>query len=90
MCVSAETSATIWSAADLLERFGPIPLDRVRTDPPPGTATEQDVIEIRDREDRLCELIGGALLEKTAGSYCVTAALAHRAAAVPAGRLRWR
>jgi Uma2 family endonuclease len=69
MAVSAGTSANIWTAADLLERFGPMPLDRVRTDPPPGTATEQDVVEVRDREDRLCELIGGTLLEKTVGSY---------------------
>lgn len=56
-----------WTAADALERFGPIPLSRIRRDPAPGTACEQDVIDIHDREDRLCELIDGVLLEKTAG-----------------------
>ena len=28
------------TVADLLERFGPMPAGRIRTDPPPGTATE--------------------------------------------------
>jgi Uma2 family endonuclease len=53
----------------LVERFGPIPLGRVRTTPPPGLATEQDVIEIHDRESRLCELLDGTLMEKTVGNY---------------------
>jgi Uma2 family endonuclease len=58
-----------WTAADLVERFGPIPLSRIRLDPPPGTATEEDVIEIHDREDRLYELVDGILVEKTVGTY---------------------
>ena len=56
-----------WTAADLVERFGPIPLWRVRMVPAPGTATEQDVIDIHDREKRLCELVDGVLVEKTVG-----------------------
>ena len=56
-----------WTAADLVEHFGPIPLWRVRMVPAPGTATEQDVIDIHDREDRLCELVDGVLVEKTVG-----------------------
>ncbi len=56
-----------WTAADLIEHFGPIPLWRVRMVPPPGTATEQDVLDIYAREKRLCELIDGVLVEKTAG-----------------------
>ncbi len=56
-----------WTAADLVERFGPIPLWRVRMVPAPGTATEQDVIDIHDRTDRLCELVDGVLVEKTMG-----------------------
>ena len=47
------------TVADLLERFGPMPAGRIRTDPPPGTATEQDVIDIEARESRLCELVDG-------------------------------
>ena len=57
------------TAADLLERFGPMPDGRIRTDPPPGTATEQDVIDIEARESRLCELVDGVLVEKTVGYY---------------------
>ena len=37
--------------------------------PPPGTATEQDVIDIEARESRLCELMDGVLVEKTVGIY---------------------
>ena len=55
--------------ADLLDRFGPIPAERIRTSPPPGTATEQDVIDIEERESRLCELVDGVLVEKTVGIY---------------------
>ena len=57
------------TVADLLERFGPMPAGRIRTDPPPGTATEQDVIDIEARESRLCELVDGVLVEKTVGYY---------------------
>jgi Uma2 family endonuclease len=62
-------SPEVWTAGDLIERFGPIPLARVRFRPVPGFATEKDVVEIHDHEDRLCELIDGILLEKTVGAY---------------------
>lgn len=58
-----------WTAADLLQRFGAVPLNRVRGEPAPGTATEGDVVEIHDREDRLYELVDAILLEKTVGTY---------------------
>jgi Uma2 family endonuclease len=58
-----------WTAVDLAESFGPIPLARIRTNPPPGQASEQDVIAIHDHEDRLCELVDGVLVEKTVGAY---------------------
>ena len=58
-----------WTATDLVERFGAIPLSRIRSNPPPGTAREEDVVEIHDREDRLCELVDGVLVEKTVGTY---------------------
>ena len=57
------------TVADLLDRFGPMPAGRIRTNPPPGTATEQDVIDIEARESRLCELVDGVLVEKTVGYY---------------------
>jgi Uma2 family endonuclease len=59
--------STDWTAADLVERFGPIPLWRIRFDPPPGTATEEDAVAIWEREKRLCELVDGTLVEKTVG-----------------------
>jgi len=55
--------------ADLLKRLGNIPPERVWFRPLPGTATEQDVIEIEGRENRLCELVDGVLVEKTVGYY---------------------
>ena len=57
------------TVADLLDRFGPMPVGRIRTNPVPGTATEQDVIDIEARESRLCELVDGVLVEKTVGIY---------------------
>lgn len=53
--------------ADLLESLGGISAARVRFQPMPGTATERDVVEIHDRENRLCELVDGILVEKVIG-----------------------
>jgi Uma2 family endonuclease len=64
-----ETSASPWTAVDLIMRFGAIPLNRVLHDPPPGTAVEQDAIDLCERENRLCELVDNTLVEKTNGSY---------------------
>jgi Uma2 family endonuclease len=55
------------TVADVLEHCEGIPPERIRLQPPPGTATEQDVIDIHDRENRLCELIDGVLVEKAVG-----------------------
>jgi Uma2 family endonuclease len=56
-----------WNLAELIEHLGRVPLERIRAYPAPGTATEKDVIEIQAREDRLCELIDGVLVEKAMG-----------------------
>jgi len=54
--------------ADLVERLGGIPLERIRFHPPPGTATEQDVLEALEApRKRICELVDGTLVEKTMG-----------------------
>ena len=53
--------------ADLLKRLGNIPANRVRLHPTPGTATEKDLLEVLDRENRLCELVEGTLVEKPMG-----------------------
>jgi Uma2 family endonuclease len=55
---------TTWSLADLLEHLGHIPPQRIRLHPTPGKATEQDVIDLQAREDRLYELVDGVLVEK--------------------------
>jgi Uma2 family endonuclease len=52
---------------DLLERLGGVAPSRVLLRPWPGTATEADVIAIEARENRLCELIDGVLVEKCMG-----------------------
>ena len=57
------------TVVDLAERFGAMPISRIRLVPAPGTAREEDVVQINDREDRLCELVDGVLVEKTVGAY---------------------
>jgi Uma2 family endonuclease len=56
-----------WTVADLYRRFGPIPFERIRQNPPPGSGTVDDVVRINDHEDRLYELVDGILVEKTVG-----------------------
>ncbi len=58
-----------WSLADLQEHLGGIPAERIRLFPPPGYATEEDVIQAAEREGRLCELEDGILVEKPMGWY---------------------
>jgi len=57
---TAEQDQTV---ADLLERLGGIPASRVRLVPTPGTATEQDVIDVHDRTNRLCEPVSSGSSE---------------------------
>jgi Uma2 family endonuclease len=57
------------SLADLLEQIGNVPLNRIPLRPFPGTATEQDVIDMERRpRKRLCELVDGVLVEKAMGT----------------------
>ena len=54
--------------ADLIQRLGNVPLERIRLHPFPGTATVEDVLRLCDREPkRLCELVDGVLVEKVMG-----------------------
>ena len=54
--------------ADLLERLGHIPAERIRLRPPPGLATEADVLANASApRKRICELIDGVLVEKAMG-----------------------
>lgn len=56
-----------WTVADLHRKFGPIPFERIRQNPPPGCGTVADVERIHDHENRLYELVDGILVEKTMG-----------------------
>ena len=82
-----ETSGTNWTAVDLVQRFGAIPISRLRGEPAPGSASEEDVVRIHDREGRLYELIDRTLVEKTMGTYesyvalCIARILANFAIA---------
>lgn len=65
--VSTSTVA-LETLADLLEHLGGIAPHRVRFRPAPGTATEDDVLALRNSaERRLCELVDGVLVEKAMG-----------------------
>lgn len=65
--MSTATDGSIDTLADLLERLGHVPLDRVMFHPPPGTATERDLLELGARNGRWCELVDGVLVEKPMG-----------------------
>ena len=69
MTTVAPQLPTDWTIADLQEHLGRIPAKRIRLFPSPGTATVQDVLNLDNRQDRLCELIDGILVEKTMGWF---------------------
>ena len=58
------------TVADLVSELGDIPLERIRLQPPPGTATVDDLIQNNDVERAMrCELVDGVLVENAAMSY---------------------
>jgi Uma2 family endonuclease len=68
MAAPGVSASPIETLADLLDRLGGIPLDRVRFQPHPGTATEADVLAALEApRKRLCELVEGVLVEKAVG-----------------------
>jgi Uma2 family endonuclease len=70
MSTALEPAPVIETLADLLERLGHVPLERIRMHPPPGTATEADVLTSGTAEKGarpICELIDGVLVEKAVG-----------------------
>jgi len=69
MTVATPPAGEMDTLEDLLKRLGDVPPGRVRLHPPPGTATEEDVIEAEARTGRLCELVDGTLVEKAMGYY---------------------
>jgi Uma2 family endonuclease len=68
MTLTGLSPPPIETLADLLDRLGGIPLERIRFRPYPGTATEADVLTaLEASRKRLCELIEGVLVEKAVG-----------------------
>src|SRR5437588_6705243 len=57
-----------WTMPQLRRHFGMIPGERILLDPPPGTATEKDLIKVNGRKKHLCELVDGVLVEKAMGT----------------------
>lgn len=65
---SLQAKQPIRTLADLVKRLGGIPLDRIRFDPIPGTATILDVVRYNEKKHGpLCELVDGTLVEKAMG-----------------------
>ena len=67
MSLATLAPVTIETVADLLESLGDIPPERIPMRPPPGTASEDDVLAVHASEKRLCELVDGVLVEKPTG-----------------------
>jgi Uma2 family endonuclease len=62
------TRSEAWTAVDVAERFGAIPVQRLRAaSNGRQSATEQDVLDIYEQEHRLYELVDGLLVEKVMG-----------------------
>ena len=63
MAVATPTS----TIADLLHDLAGVSPSRVLIKPAPGTATEQDAVDLDAHHGRLCELVDGVLVEKGMG-----------------------
>jgi Uma2 family endonuclease len=67
------------SFAEIWLRVGEVPLDRILSEPAPGTATAEDAANSRQRLGVNCELVSGTLVAKPMGFYesRVAIVLAH-------------
>ncbi|NNJ26802.1 Uma2 family endonuclease [Alienimonas chondri] len=63
------------SRAALAARFGGIDPQRVLLDPPPGTATVEDMECARRETGRLCEILDGTLVEKAVSWFASQVAM---------------
>lgn len=57
------------NVAELQAFLGGIPAARIRLEPLPGQATEEDILRIHAQEGPICELIDGVLVEKPTATY---------------------
>ena len=66
----AAASRRYLNGRDFLAALGDVPIERVMFDPPPGTATERDLLHYVDGDEKcLCELVNGTLVEKPVGLW---------------------
>ncbi len=66
---SATLSPRFQNFAELQAALGNIPEWRIRLVPPPGQATEYDLLHVHTQEGRLFELVDGTLVEKDTASF---------------------
>jgi Uma2 family endonuclease len=64
-----DRAITEGTMAQIVADLGDVPLNRIRARPAPGTATEQDLISLAEKDGILCELVDGVLVEKPMGYY---------------------
>jgi Uma2 family endonuclease len=64
---TVSTTTEVRTLADLIDRLGGVPLDRIRMRPAPGTATKADLEALDARGEKLLELVDGAIVEKAVG-----------------------
>ena len=55
------------SLDEIQAHFARFPMERVRLDPPPGTAVKENIPKIKQRHRRLCEMYDYTLIDKTTG-----------------------
>jgi len=65
----SQATPTLPSIAEVQKKLGGIPLDRICLDPPPGTATEEDMLEATRKDGAIYELAYGTLTRKPMGFY---------------------
>lgn len=63
--VVSDSPPTQWTIADVHAHLPGFPDERILTYPPPGTATEEDLLQAESRTGYVCELIDGTLVRKT-------------------------
>jgi Uma2 family endonuclease len=79
MATKSSPAVSFDNVAELLERLGNVPPARVCLRPPPGQATERDLLVALERHRRLYELVEGTLVEKPVGlSESIVASLLLR------------
>lgn len=73
------TPPSDWTFADVLARVGDVDPARIRLNPRPGSATDEDCAESKDLYGCLCEMVDGTLVEKVMAweESCLAAALAR-------------